>query len=47
MPDSEPTPVTPHPSLQFRKDRVETPQQYATWRDYAFSDESPSDEVRN
>lgn len=38
MPDSEPStaPQKPHPSR--RSDRVESPQQYDNWRDYAFSD---------
>jgi len=47
LPDPEPTQATPRTSPQFRADRVDTPQQYASWRDYAFSDESPADEAHN
>jgi hypothetical protein len=40
MHDPENRPVTPENDLSFRTDRVENPQQYSSWRDYAFSDES-------
>ncbi len=29
--------------ISFRTDRVEAPQQYSTWRDYAFSEEPESE----
>lgn len=43
MQDREPQPATPDVDLSFRTDRVENPQQYSSWRDYAFSDEPESD----
>ena len=42
MQDSEHQPVTPETDLSFRTDRVENPQQYSSWRDYAFSEEPES-----
>ena len=42
MQDPEARPVTSEIALAFRTDRVENPQQYATWRDYAFSEEPES-----
>ena len=43
MHDPERQPVAPETELSFRTDRVETPQQYSTWRDYAFSEEPESE----
>jgi len=43
MQESEPAPVTSEIALAFKSDRVESPQQYSTWRDYAFSDEPEHD----
>ena len=44
MPDHD-APVTPSEGLPLtrRSDKVDTPQQYATWREYAFSD-APEEE---
>lgn len=39
----EPQPAAPEIDLSFRTDRVEGPQQYSTWRDYAFSEEPESE----
>lgn len=38
MHESEPAPVSTEIPLARKSDRVENPQQYASWRDYAFSD---------
>lgn len=43
MQDPERQPVAPETNLSFRTDRVEAPQQYSTWRDYAFSEEPESE----
>jgi hypothetical protein len=43
MQDQEHQPATPAVDLSFRADRVENPQQYSSWRDYAFSEEPESD----
>jgi hypothetical protein len=43
MQDSEARPVTSEIDLSFRTDRVENPQQYPNWRDYAFSDAPESE----
>ena len=43
MQDSESHPLASEIDVSFRKDRVENPEQYSTWRDYAFSEESDSD----
>lgn len=43
MHDPENRPVTPETDLSFRTDRVENPQQYSSWRDYAFSEEPESE----
>lgn len=43
MPDREPDITTAELSIPHRTDKVDTPQQYSTWREYAFSD-SPEDE---
>lgn len=38
MQAAEPAPISTENALPFRSDKVDTPQQYANWRDYAFSD---------
>jgi hypothetical protein len=43
MQDAEHQPVTPEIDISFRSDRVENPQQYSSWRDYAFSEEPESE----
>jgi hypothetical protein len=43
MQDPEHEPVMPEADPSFRSDRVENPQQYASWRDYAFSEEPESE----
>lgn len=43
MQDPERQQGTAETDLSFRTDRVENPQQYSTWRDYAFSEEPESE----
>ncbi len=43
MHDAEPQPNTAEFERPFKGDRVENPQQYSTWRDYAFSEEPESE----
>jgi hypothetical protein len=43
MQDAKPELHTPQIDRQFRSDRVDNPEQYATWRDYAFSEEPESE----
>jgi len=43
MQDREPQSGAPETNPSFRTDRVENPQQYSTWRDYAFSEEPESE----
>jgi len=43
MQDPDHQPVTPEIDISFRSDRVENPQQYSSWRDYAFSEEPESE----
>ena len=38
MQSPDPAPISTELALPFRSDRVDTPQQYENWRDYAFSD---------
>lgn len=45
MPDREPDIVASEVHTPRKSDRVENPQQYATWRDYAFSD-NPEEELK-
>jgi hypothetical protein len=46
MHDPDAKPVSADSDVPFRSDRVESPQQYSTWRDYAFSEE-PETEGRS
>lgn len=39
MQNPEPKPTHADHEISHRADRVEMPQQYPTWREYAFSDE--------
>jgi len=43
MHDPESLPLAREVELNRRSDKVESPQQYANWRDYAFS-EVPEDD---
>ncbi|NYI40056.1 hypothetical protein [Demequina lutea] len=43
MQNPESQSLTPETDVSFRTDRVENPQQYSTWRDYAFSEEPESE----
>ncbi|MCB2411390.1 hypothetical protein LGT39_00835 [Demequina sp. TTPB684] len=38
MHDVEPAPLTSEIEINRRSDKVESPQQYSNWRDYAFSE---------
>ncbi len=38
MQAAEPSPDSTEIDLSYRSDKVESPQQYDNWRDYAFSD---------
>ena len=41
-----PAPVSSEIPLARKSDRVESPQQYENWRDYAFSDGPEGDRLR-
>jgi hypothetical protein len=43
MQDVEPAPITREIEIHRRSDKVESPQQYSNWRDYAFS-EAPEED---
>lgn len=43
MNDVEPAPITREIEISRRSDKVDTPQQYSNWRDYAFSDAPTED----
>jgi hypothetical protein len=44
MHDPEPLPLAREIELNRRSDKVDSPQQYTNWRDYAFS-ENPEDDA--
>jgi hypothetical protein len=43
MKNVEPAPISREIEINRRSDKVESPQQYSDWRDYAFS-EAPESE---
>jgi len=45
MHDPEPAPLVREIEMNRRSDKVESPQQYSNWRDYAFS-EVPEEDGR-
>lgn len=44
MHNAEPAPISQEIELNRRSDKVESPQQYSNWRDYAFS-EAPEEDI--
>lgn len=43
MHDAERLPLAREVELNRRSDKVESPQQYSTWQDYAFSNDPEED----